>query len=340
MRVRCYVGKSIQLNFAGYSLAGLFGQPDCNATLEVVDWIDDRQSIAIEVDGARLVIEFHDQSDKWCLPLLEWCDVYAKRNIDPKITTPLQHKIVPFGMNVASHSRRSALAVLSAIAAALPSGYRPRPADIYRYLVSPHWKALEYHPDLLVNDKVLFQTRVWEAVDAPNDEIINDERVALLRALKAEFKHRLAGGLVPTEYARSRYPDLLTTSPTRQPQYIQWAKRHGIAVYSRGLFGSIAFKMPEYLAASKCIVTDPICYNLPAPLTHIPLYTSPESCIAHCQNLLSKPSLMREHRQASWDYYNRYLRAPTAMRRLIDLALQRKSSSLPVTAASPQPPSP
>ena len=340
MRVRCYVGKSIQLNFAGYSLAGLFDQPDCNTTLEFVDWIDDRQSIAVDIDGARLVIEVHDQSDKWCLPLLEWCDVYAKRNIDPKITTPLQHKIVPFGMNSACHSRRSALAVLGAISAALPSGFRPRLKDIYVYLVTPRWRDLEYHPDLPVNGNVLFQTRVWEPIDAPGDEGINDERIALLRALKSEFKHRFVGGLVPTSYAREGYPDLLTNVSTRQPQYIQWAKHHGIAVYSRGLFGSIAFKMPEYLAASKCIVTDPIFYDLPSPLTHIPVYTSPEACIAHCQELLSKPSLMREQRHASWDYYNKYLRAPTAMRRLIDLALQRKSSSRAVTSALPQPPSP
>jgi hypothetical protein len=335
MRLRCYVGKSIQLNFAGYSLAGLFSQPDCNATLEVVDWIDDPQSIAIEADGARLVLEVHDQSDKWCLPLLEWCDVYAKRNIDPAITTPLQHKIVPFGMNVACHSRRSALAVLSAIAAAFPSGFRPRPKDIYLYLVTPHWRDLEYHPDLPVNGNVLFQTRVWEPSDAPNDEGINDERIALLRALRVEFKHRFAGGLVHTSYSRKHYPELLTDVSTRQPQYIQWAKQHGVAVYSRGLFGSTAFKMPEYLAASKCIVADRIRYELPAPLAHMPAYDSPEACVVQCQNLLSKPSLMREQRHASWEYYNKYLRPPTAMRRLLDLALLRKSLSR-VTSASPQ----
>ena len=342
MRVRCFVGKSIQLSFLGASLAGMFGQPDCEVTLQFVDWIDDPQSIAIDIDGTRLVIEVHDQCDKWCLPLLEWCDVYAKRDIDPEVTTPLQHKIVPFGMNVACHSRRSAFAVLQAIAAAIPSGYRPRLMDLYRYLVSPHWQDLEQSPIQPVRNNILFQTRVWEPSGAPNDEIINEERVALLRALKAEFKHRLVGGLVPTPYALTHYPDLVTTSPTRQPQFIHWAKQHAIAIYSRGLFGSIAFKMVEFLASSKCIVSEPIRYTLPAPLVHLAEFTSPETCIAQCQDLLSNPApLVAQRRESSWDYYNQHIRVPTAMRHLIEIVRQRGPSSRSATDfAFPTPPSP
>src|SRR5580692_5920813 len=140
MRVRCYIGKSVQLPFAGYALAGLFSQPDCKTTLQIVDWVADKQCMAVEIDGARLAIEVFDQSDQWDLQMLEWCHVYAKRNIDPRYTTPLGHKIVPFGMNVACHSRRSALAVLAAIARVFPAGFRPKRDDLYRYLVTPHWK--------------------------------------------------------------------------------------------------------------------------------------------------------------------------------------------------------
>jgi len=324
MRVRCYIGKSAQLSFAGNTLAGLYSQPDCKVTLQIVDWVKDPQSIALDVDGTHMLIEVFDQSNEWDLELLEWCDVYAKRNIDPRFTTPLQSKIVPFGLNMTCQSRRSALAVLAAIAAAFPSGFRPDLSDLYRYLVTPRWKNFEYSPDLPVNDNILFQTRVWEPVDAPGDEGINEERVALLRALRAEFKHRVVGGLVPTKFAKLHYPELTTDAPTRQPQYIQWAKQHGIAVYSRGLFDSIAFKMPEYLAASRCIVRDPIGQVLPAPLDFMSEYSSPEACVVHCQNLLANPQRMKDQRKCSWDYYSKYVRTPTAIRRLLDIARQWK----------------
>src|SRR5580692_725260 len=132
MRVRCYIGKSVHLSFVGCTLAGLFDQPGCKTSLQIVDWVEDKHCIAVDVDGARLVIEIFDQSDIWDLRLLEWCDVYAKRNIDPNITTPL------------------------------PSGYRPELSDLYRHLVTPRWKNFEHGPDLPVTDTILYQTRVWE----------------------------------------------------------------------------------------------------------------------------------------------------------------------------------
>jgi hypothetical protein len=324
MRVRCYVGRSVQLSYLGHSLAGLFDQPDCSVTLEIVDWVGDAQCIAIDVDGTRLVIEVYDQTDLWNLELLDWCDVYAKRNIDPLRAGPMAHKVIPYGMNLASHSKRSVLAVLAAMAAAFPSGFRPRLSAIYCYVVTPHWMDFEHDPSMPVEDEILYQTRVWDPVDSAEDTSINDERIALLRALRAEFKHRLVGGVVPNDYARRKYPDLITRIPSRHRQYISSAKRPAIAIYSRGLFGSIAFKMPEYLAASKCIVSDPITNLLPSPLSHVLQYSSAEECVARCQAALSSRDLIRYQRERSWSYYKEHVRCPTAIRRILDIAKQWK----------------
>ncbi len=146
----------------------------------------------------------------------------------------------------------------------------------------------------------------------------------MLRALREEFGHRLVGGVVPNDYARVNYPDLISRIPSRHRQYISSAKRPAIAIYSRGLFGSIAFKMPEYLAASKCIVSDPIRNLLPAPLTHVLQYSSVDECVARCQEALSDRELMRYQRECSWSYYNKHVRCPTAIRRLLDIAKRWK----------------
>lgn len=287
----------------GRTLAGLYEQPQVKVKLRRADWVGASCSLALEADGLRIGIEVWDQTNRWDDALLQWCDVYAKRNMNLRHPGAFLSKVIPFGVNWACHSRRSALAALVAIAGSLPRASKTRLMEVYRYLVTPRWEAYEYGPRQPINDLILFQARVWEPIDAPGDEAINDERVSLLLALRREFGHRVVGGIVPTPFALKTYPGLITNQPCRQPQYIQWAKKALIGIYFRGLFGSIAFKMAEYLAASKCIVSEPIENELPVPLDHISLYRSNDECLAVCDQLLSDKSLAESHRQQSWNYY-------------------------------------
>jgi hypothetical protein len=216
------------------SLAEIYAQPDFKVWLEIVDWIQNDQSIAVEVDGARLAIEHFDMSHKWNQPLLEWCDVYAMRNIHPSHLHSPQHKIVPLGVHLAAHSHRSAIAVWAAPARAFPREFRPPPLDIYRYFVTPLWQDFEYGPDEPVEDAVLYQTRVWPAEESPGDLTTNEERVRLLRALRSEFGGRFRGGLVPTQFSIENYLDLITSQPTRQPRYMLGQKNQRLASLAAG----------------------------------------------------------------------------------------------------------
>jgi hypothetical protein len=289
--IECFICENIDLYFLGQILAGLYEQPHTEVKLRRASWITSPICMALDVDGLKVAIELSDFSDLWEMPLLEWCDVYAKRSIHPRHSTALQRKIIPFGLVMASHSRRATGAALAAIAATLPGTLKARLKGIYRHLATPHWKSFEHRPDQPVDDTILFQTRIWEAYDAPGDEAINEQRISLLRALKREFGRRVAGGVIPTPLAHKLCPDLITDKPCRQAQYINWAKRPLIGIYFRGLFGSVAFKMAEYLAASKCIVSEPIDNQLTAPLDHISIYRSNSECLEACERLLSDTSL-------------------------------------------------
>lgn len=264
-------------------------------------------SAAVEIDGLKLGIELSDHADLWDVDLLKWCDVYAKRNLNEQDGPPGPHRIIPFGVNWACHSRTSLLAVFKQVAGTLPSLKKSRLRDIYRYLVTPHWKDFEHRPDQPVESAILYQTRVWEPEDTPGDEVVNEQRVELLRALKREFGDRVQGGIVPTPYALLHYKEFVTDGPSRQSQYIRWAKRPLIGIYSRGLFGSVAFKLAEFLAASKCIVSEPIPNQLGAPLDHLSIYRSVDECLSACEMLLSNRSVADSHREQSWSYYARYV---------------------------------
>lgn len=332
--IECFIAGNIDLFLLGQTLAGLYEQPHTAVKLRRVNWITNPICIALVVDGLKIAIELSDHSDLWEMPLLEWCDIYAKRNINLRNTTPLQHKIVPFGLMMASHSRRSTAAALAAIAGTLPGTSKARLKAIYRHLATPHWKFFEHRPDQPVDNTILFQTRVWEPRESPGDEGINDLRISLLRALKREFGSRVVGGVVPTPLARKAYADLITDMPCRQPQYVRWAKRPLIGIYFRGLFGAIAIKMAEYLAASKCIVSEPIGNVLVAPLDHISIYRSNDECLAACERLLSDASLAEFHRLQSWKYYEAHIE-PRAQ--IANLLVRAKAAHARLSESSPDP---
>ena len=306
MRVRlidCFVGKNIDLFHLGRTLAGLYEQRKHKIKLRRADWIRTSTTVALCADDLRIAVEVSDHSDRWDEPLLQWCHVYAKRNMSLRHSSPLQKKIIPLGLNWACHSRKSALAALAAMATTFPGISMARLRHLYRYLATPHFAFFEHRPEQAVNDSILFQTRVWEPHEAPGDTGINDQRIGLLRALKREFGSRVVGGVVATPFALKSYPDLISTQRSRQPQFIRWAKKPLVGIYFRGLFGSIGFKMAEYLAASKCIISEPIDNVLPSPLEHISLYHSIDQCLEACDDALTNKPLADFGRRQSWDYY-------------------------------------
>lgn len=317
-----FLSHDMDLFHIGRTLAGLYSLPDTQIILHHANWVTNSTSLAVEFDDIRLAIELSDHSDLWAEDLLAWCDVYAKRNLNRTQSCSTPEKVIPFGLNWAYHSRSSAIAVLKLLAPKLASSPTSRWKEIYRYLATPHWRAFEYRPDQPAEQAILFQTRVWSSADAPGDEHVNELRVNVIRALKREFGHRFQGGLVPTPLAIQNYPDLVSASPSRQSQYVRWAKRPLVAIYTRGLFGSLAFKMGEFLASSKCVVSEPIVNELSAPLDHLLTFRSEAECLASCDALLSDRQMAEFHREQAWSYYQRHLEPRAHM---LDLLARARS---------------
>jgi len=318
MKVTCFVSPRVNLFFAGRVLAGLYEQTNIHVTIKLARWMKYENSLGIEVNGRRLGIELSDHADFWDRDLLSWAEVYAKRSLNLDLPQPHGVRVIPFGLHCSGRSKRSMTELFAALAYALPRSRTHSLNDYYKYVVTPHWQDFEYRPDAPVDETILYQTRLWEANEAPGDENVNDERVSLLKLLKAEFNHRCIGGLVPTPYALKHYPDMVTPQATRQPQYIKWAKSAAVGIYSRGLFGSYAFKMAEFLASSKCIVSEPLQNQLNAPLNHISIFNTNEQCVAACERLLSNGRLRREHRHYSWWYYNDHVQPKAVVSRLLN----------------------
>ena len=255
-------------------------------------------TLLLRAAGVKIAFDLHDSAVQIDEAAFEWCDVYLKRSLTEKsLWNP---KLLPAGLNYTCRSLR-----LFALTGCFAM------ARFKRSLQSPPASAYEWSPERPVEHAVFFQTRIWatdELASPDEEESVNEARIAIVRHLRARLGPRFRGGIVPTDLARKRCPDALSTEPYRMRQHIANQRRFLIAIYTEGLHGSVAFKMAEYLASSKCIVSPDLNARLPAPLlpgVHYVRFRTLEECSAACEQLLSDIDFANRMRMSNWLYYRR-----------------------------------
>ncbi len=297
--VVCTLGSDADLFHVAKTVTGLCrleAQGRVNLTLRHSSAIG-QHAIVLEWDGTTAGIDLSDHSDRM-MPKLSNCDLYFKRCVRPEDLKP-GGRIRPFGLNYACRSTRATLRLLDVFG---PIDAIRRRGAWKKFLCVPLFTEFERKPAQTASPTILFQARLWNPAECPGDENVNEERVRLLLALRSEFKERLVGGLVPTLYAKQHHAELLTDHPSRQSQYVRWAREHLISIGFRGLFGSLGFKIAEAFAASQCLVSEPTTAYLSAdaPLAQ---YRNIEECIAICNGYFSHPGEANQLRNQAWEYY-------------------------------------
>ena len=267
-----------------------------------------RLSVRQGRESADVAIDLADQPALFHMPDLERADVYFKRSYWPdevaRLPEHLRGKLRPFGLNNPAIRPRSALQVLGARRG---NGLSRLASDARQLLALPRPSAFQCEPNVPAEPRVFFQTQLWEPRhNGEEAEEINQERANLVLALRAAFGPRFMGGVIPTDFAKAHFPNLTTSLPSSMRAYPRLLRTPLIAIYSRGLHQSVAFKMSEYLAASRCIVGHRPTAELPAPLldgSHFLGFSTADECIAQCEQLLARPNEAAEMRRANWEYY-------------------------------------
>lgn len=260
-------------------------------------------------------------------PIIGRVDRYMKRaffrpeleRLPPTVAT----RMAPFGLNFGCRNTSSTIRLLRSVGWQLVRRGRPGLARLRQYLWTPGPTAFEQGPDVPVEAKIAFQTRLWTPAEVPPEEVepLNSGRVAMVRALKAAFGDRFVGGLVPTPLALAEYPDDVTPHSSRYAAYLALKKRCLVSVYTRGVEHSLAFKLGETLAASQCLVSVPLRYELPAPLVageHYLPFDDTAECIEACHRLLAMPALAREMRHANHQYYCKEVEPATHVAQVLE----------------------
>lgn len=167
------------------------------------------------------------------------------------------------------------------------------------------------------NRKILFLTRTWDpyvaGVEDPEVIEINETRANCIRALRKEFGNDFQGGFSNTDYTRKYYKDCIfeNTKLTRKTAYLKYIKQFPICITTTGLHGSIGWKLGEYVAMSRAIVTEKLQYALPGNFANNKNYlefNTVDECVEQTLSLYQNDMKRFQMMNENASYYYKYLK--------------------------------
>lgn len=327
--------------FTGFALLARAGVAEVRLRQAASSWRDLATVIGVVLgDGTRL---FYDVGDAAHIrgDALEWCDRYYKRSYAPSIAPDVSSpKVHPLGFNYAAYThgdwryRRmlwtalrtgprgapntarsiaDASAWLSRIARR-PAGRRLCPVDAFEATPSPRSQP-----------RVLLLTRTWDATQVRGDlalseawVALNEQRAACIRALRREFGGAALCGFAPSGDAVRDYPDCVMPDERMSAKraYLELMQRSDICIATTGLAGSNGWRLGEYVASSRAIVSERLLSEVPGDFADGRNYLSfidADGCIDAAVRLFED----RDRRLAMMEQNQRYYRAFLRPERLV-----------------------
>lgn len=291
----------------------------------------------VEAEAEGKCIAF-DMGNRWilCHPgtikYLDRIDTYFARDYSEKesTVTPIvfldNQKVNPYGFNY--YSSYYGNPVLKPTGGSELFKYYLQYLCGYSRCFEPNY--IEGYPDKKEKGlSILFMARLWDPSSIQLDpslpkevnqyrqymmdewSSINRTRISVMRILKREFGSAFFGGMEESALSAKVCPDLILPKRCiRKKTYLDRMKRSDICISTVGLHKSIGWKMGEYVAGARAIVSEPLEYVLPGNFTEGKNYlafTSPEACCEQVISLYHNPDKVFEMKQENHKYYREYL---------------------------------
>src|SRR5450755_178972 len=263
-------------------------------------------------------------------------DYYFKRSFNKQITefAPGNCKVFPLGLNYNItpenlHKRSIRNSIKNGLRnkRAIAKFLKINDSDIFS-------EKFEYYPVPNKINKILFLTRLWDPEEVKQEhlkserEAINQYRIDCIRLCKKEFKNHFTGGLQQDRFSLSVFKDLLVPySLTKREAYLHTVKESNICISTTGLHNSIGFKLGEYVAASRAIVSEPLYYELPGDFEmekNYYCFRNADELIAGISRLMNHTNQLQEMMHNNHQYYNNYLRPDMLVLNSLLIAAQDK----------------
>lgn len=184
---------------------------------------------------------------------------------------------------------------------------------------------------------ILFMCRLW-ATDGSDEKIsenskkqreqINQMRIEIIRALKEKYGDDFIGGIEDNTTSRKLCPDLiLPKNLTIRIAYMRLMRKTSICVASTGLFNSIGWKIAEYVAAGKAIVSEKLNYQLIGDFEkdkNYLEYTNVEECLEAVDKLYNNPDMIGRMKIANKEYFEKYQRPEKQIEYVLNIVKSSK----------------
>ena len=287
--------------------------------------IDNRWKIAYDTADDERVYDF----------ALQDCDFYFKRSYSSQHAA-ISKKIRPLGLNYAVYggSDGSFRRALWAFGENGTSSIRVKIRGIVdssqtlSRIASDKYSGrnllrVEAFEDLPKRERaplILFLARVWDPSEnsklspgrADERHAINSMRAACIRGLRKELGRSFIGGFASSRFAETNFPDCIVgPSFTQKSAYLKHVRSAGICVATMGLDRSNGWKLGEYVANAKAIVSEPLCHEVTGDFkdgVNYLVFNSPEECVESAVRLIEDADLRYEMKVNNYSYYHRFLR--------------------------------
>ena len=194
-------------------------------------------------------------------------------------------------------------------------------------------RELEALPDYASKPRLLFLATSYEPDDDPDRSRekagerreINETRASYIRLLRQRFGDDFVGGFNPSPFAAEHYSDVVVTieQMTSKRNYISLMKRHQVCIATTGLHGSNGWKLAEYVACARAILTEPLKFEVPGRFVRNENYlefSTPQQCVEKAEEVMFDNEVRARLMRNNADYYRSNLRPDVLVLNALSLA--------------------
>ena len=279
-----------------------------------------RDGVALLLPGGRKVFIAADDHAAVNLEALQWCDVYGQVNLDPAShRLPNGHKLIAIGPGFGIRWHGPTHATRYVLDAWRAGGRRfAGPAARWRALMRHQHQRLPlagYRPGTSDSSSLFFLASFWH--QHPH---ANTARIELWQAMHSLHDVRLEGGFVsaPTEMAA----ELRAKRSYSLGDYLEAMKNSVAALNTPAVHDCLGWKLGEYFALGKAIVSLPLTHPLPGgcesgdPLIVV---SSASDAVEAVAQLAADADLRRDLEIRARRYFDQWLAPAAVARRLISV---------------------
>lgn len=328
-KIKVYIDPSSRILYSSYYIQGLytvFGKSNVKFSKKYFNQLQRKNDsnsydhymafvVVTKNEIKKYIIDFRDKSSVK-KNAYDWCDAYAKINISAtKTDKSYQEKIqsIPPGFGIKIWSKRETL--YNCLANYIKCNFSPMAAlkmhlsDYYNQLKRPVIEAYTKSTKDKTNNAYVFMIgTLWSHTNCI--EGTNLLRKTFVETCKAENVNFEGGFFASIDHPQyEEFKHLIFSNRYPVNEYVEKTKQSFIAFNTPAVHDCHGWKLGEYLAMGKAIVSTPLSNKLPKDLVHgtsIHVISNPEELKNSISLIIGDNAYRQKLEDESKNYFNTY----------------------------------